>query len=165
MKSFNRDMFINTGFYGGLVIKAINALIEIIGGFFVMFLTRDWLNNVIMQIALPELREDPDDPVMNYLITLSQTFSTNAQHSIAVYMLLHGITKLGIIWLLWKQKLWAFPLGMFIFGIFITYEIYSYFHNHSLLILLIVIFDIAIFIIIFMEYKRLKKKKYSIVQQ
>ena len=96
---------------------------------------------------------------MNYLITLSQNFSSSSQHWIANYMLLHGATKLAVVLLLWRQKLWAFPLAVVVFGVFISYEIYSYLHSQSLLMLLIVIFDAAIIIMIILEYNRLKAKR------
>jgi len=158
-KSFSEDTLINIGFYGGLVIKAVNALLEIMGGIMISILSNEWLDRFIWSFALPELTKDPDDPLMNYLITLSQNFSSSSQHWIAIYMILHGVTKLAIILLLWKQKLWAFPLAVAVFGVFISYEIYSYLHSHSLLMLLIVIFDVAIIIVIILEYIRLRAKR------
>ncbi len=156
MISFNRDRLIDIGFYGGLAIKAANAILEIAGGFLMIFINHDWLDRFILQIALPELREDPQDLLMNYFVTHSQDFSSSAQHLLAYYMLLHGAIKLAILWLLWKRKLWAFPLGLAVFGIFIAYEIFSYIHTHSLVLLLVIILDLAIVTIVILEYKRLR---------
>jgi uncharacterized membrane protein len=58
-----------------------------------------------------------------------------------------------------KKKLWAYPLAMVVFGMFIAYEIYSYIHSHSVLVLLIVIIDAAIIFMIILEYQRLKTEK------
>jgi len=158
-KSLNKDTIINIGFYTGLAIKAVNALIEFIVGFMMIILNHDWLNRIIMLIALPELTDDPNDSIMNYLITQGQNLSISSQYSIAIYMLLHGTTKLTVIWLLLKKKLWAYPLSMAVFGLFIAYEIYSYIHSHSAIMLLIVVIDIAIIILIILEYKHLKAVK------
>lgn len=158
-KSLNKDTIINVGFYGGLAIKAVNALIEFIGGLLMIIVSHDWLNRLIRLITLPELREDPKDFVMNYFITLGQNLSISSQHSVAIYMLLHGTTKLAVIWLLWKKKMWAYPLAVFVFGLFIAYEIYSYMHSQSVLMLLIVIIDATIIVMIILEYKRLKTEK------
>lgn len=158
-KSLNKDTIINIGFYGGLTIKAVDALIEFIGGFLLMILSHDWLNRLIQIVALPELREDPKDIVMNYFITLGQNFSISSQHSVAIYMLLHGTTKLAVIWLLLKKKLWAYPLSVVVFELFIVYEIYSYIHSLSVLLLLLIIIDIGMIVMIILEYKRLKTEK------
>jgi uncharacterized membrane protein len=95
-KPLKKDTIINIGFYGGLAIKAVNALIEFIGAFLLIIISHDELNRIIRLIALPELREDPNDIVMNYFITLFQNASISAQHSVAIYMLLHGTTKLAM---------------------------------------------------------------------
>ncbi len=156
-KALNADTILNIGFFGGLGLKALNSLVEIIGGFLMTFISHNWLNHCILMIALPELSEDPDDPLMNYLIDFGQTFSSSSQHLVGVYMLLHGITKLVIIILLLERKLWAFPVGVAVFGLFIIFELFSYIHGHSLIMLLIVIFDIVILAMIIWEFQRLKK--------
>ena len=158
-KPIKKDTIINMGFYSGLAIKALNALMEFIGGFLMIVLNHEGLNRLIRLIAIPELREDPNDIVMNHLITLGQNFSISSQHSVAVYMLLHGTTKLVVIGLLWKKKMWAYLPAVAVFGLFIAYEMYSYMHSRSVLMLMIVIIDIAIIVMIILEYKRLKSTK------
>jgi len=158
-KSLNKDTIINIGFYGGLAIKAVSALIEFIGGFLMIILSYGQLNRLIRLIALPKLREDPEDIVMNYFITFAQNFSLRSQHWVAIYMLLHGTTKLAVIWLLWKKKLWAYPPAVFVFGMFVTYETYSYMHSQSMIMLLIIVLDIAIIVLIILEYISLKTEK------
>jgi len=158
-KPINKDTIINIGFYGGLVLKGIDAFIEFIGGFILIVLNHEWLNRLIRLIAVPELIEDPKDKVMNYFITIGQNFSINSQHTIAVYMMLHGITKMVVVWVLLTKKLWAYPLAMFVFVLIIAYEMYSYINSQSVLMLMMVIIDIAIFVMIILEYKHLKVSK------
>ena len=74
-------------------------------------------------------------------------------------MLLHGTTKLVVIWLLLKKKLWAYPLAVVVFGLFIAFEIYKYIPGPSVLLLLIIIIDAAMIVMIVLEYKQLKKKQ------
>jgi len=158
-KQRNNINIIDIGFYGGLAIKAVNAIIEFVGGFVMIVLNHEWLNRLIKLIAIPELIEDPNDTVMNYLTELGQNLSISSQHSVAIYMLLHGTTKLVVIWLLWKKKLWAYIPAVAVFGLFIAYELYSYTHNQSVLVLLMAIIDVAIIGLIILEYKRLKEEK------
>jgi len=155
----NNINLIDTSFYVGLFIKAINALIEFVGGFLMITLNHEWLNRLIRLLAIPELREDPNDFVMNSIIKLGQNLSIGSQHSIAIYMLLHGTTKIIVIWLLWKKKMWAYLPAMAIFGLFITYEIYSYKNIHSGIMLFTIIIDVAIVALIILEYIRLKTEK------
>jgi uncharacterized membrane protein len=158
-KSMKKDAIINIGFYVGLGIKAVDALIEFIGGLLLVIINHDRLNHLIKFIANSELREDPKDIIINYFITLGQNFSISSQQTVAIYLLLHGISKIVVIWLLFKKKLWAFPLAVAVFGLFITYEIYNYYHSPSVLLFMFIIIDIAMIAIIILEYKRLKSKK------
>lgn len=155
-KSYTEGSVINKIFNGGLGIKAINALAEFIGGILLIVLNHEWLNRLIRIIAIPELREDPKDFLMNYLVNLGQSLSISSQHAVAVYMLLHGITKLAVILLLWKKKLWVYIPSIVVFGLFIAYEIYSYIQNHSILLLIIILIDAAVIVLIGIEYKHLK---------
>lgn len=155
-KTISKDSVVNIGFYGGLVIKAVSSFVELIGGILMILLSHDWLNHLIIMISISELSEDPKDVVMNGLIRLGQDLSISSQHSVAAYLMMHGITKLSVIILLLKKKLWAYPLAVGVFGIFIIYEVYSYLHNRSVLLLMNVIVDIAIVVMVILEYKHLK---------
>jgi uncharacterized membrane protein len=155
-KPISKDSVLDIGFYGGLVIKAASSLVEFLGGILMLVLSHDWLNHLIMIISASELSEDPKDMVMNTLIRLGQNLSISSQHSVAIYLLLHGITKLTVIWLLLKKKLWAYPLAVGVFGLFVMYEMYSYFHTRSVLLQINVIVDIAIIVMVVLEYKHLK---------
>jgi uncharacterized membrane protein len=158
-KSLNKDTIINIGFYGGMFIKAVNALIEFLGGILMIALNHESLYSLIELIALPELRQDPNDVLMNYLITVGNNLSIGSQHSIAVYMLLHGSIKMVVIYLLWNKKIWAYKPAVAVFGLFIAYEVYSYLNSSSLLMLFIIIIDAAIIALIILEYKHLKAEK------
>ncbi len=158
-KSNKQDSIINIGFYGGLILKGANALAELIGGLVMLIVGHEWLNSLVLQIALPELKEDPDDPLMNYIITHS--LNNSSLQSLAVFMLFHGLIKLIIIWLLWKKKMWAYPLAFAAFGIFIAYEAHSFWVSQSLIMLLIVVLDLAIIAMIALKYLSLKKEKQS----
>ncbi|MGE5397667.1 MAG: DUF2127 domain-containing protein [Chitinophagales bacterium] len=157
--SCNKDTILNIGFYGGLVIKAVNAVLEIIGGLLMLIINLESLNRWIKLVALAELQEDPNDVLMNYLIGLGNSLSINSQHSAAVYMLVHGAIKVAIVWLLLKKIKWAFSPAMVVLGLFIAYEVYLFLHTHSLLMLLVVILDIAIIAVIFLEYRHLKEEQ------
>lgn len=158
-KSFSKDNIINASFYTGLFLKGVNALVEFLGGIVMLVLNHEKLTSLIELIALPELRQDPNDVLMNYLITLGQNLSIGSQRSIAVYMLLHGSIKLVVIYLLWKKKIWAYKPAVAVFGLFIAYEVYSYLHSNSLIMLCIIIIDAAIIAMIILEYRHLKAEK------
>jgi uncharacterized membrane protein len=139
--------------------KAVDAAIEFAGGFLLGILNHDWLHQLIVSWALPELYEDPNDSVMNYFLTLGQNFSITTQHSVAFYLMLHGGLKLIVVWLLWKKKLWSYLPAVGVFSVLIIYEIYKFIHTFSIALLIFIILDITLNIFIILEYKELKAEK------
>jgi uncharacterized membrane protein len=54
-----------------------------------------------------------------------------------------------------KNKLWAYPLAMIIFGAFIIYQLYRFTLTHSIGLIALSIFDVAVVWLIRLEYRAL----------
>jgi uncharacterized membrane protein len=147
---------IHIGFEIGLIIKGVDAVLEIIGGFLMFFLNQSRLSKIINFIIQPELLEDPNDRIANALAALSRNFSIDAQHFGIFYLLTHGFIKLFIVSLLWSRKLWAYPFSIIALILFIIYQIYRYIINPSAWLILLTILDIIMIVLTILEYRRMK---------
>lgn len=150
---------LNIYFYIVLVFKTLTSLMELIGGILMFIIKHDNLKNLINTIALPELQRDPNDILMNSLIEFGKDFSIGSQYTVALFMIVQGSAKLIVIWLLIKKKVWAYPLAAAVFFAFITYEIYSFINNNSLIVLGATLIDVAFIVIIILEYRLMKKEQ------
>ena len=155
MKDQSKDVF-HVGFEIGLLLKGIDGILEIIGGFLLLFLNPGRMSRLIHFLTQHELSEDPKDMVANLLVTLGHGFSISAQHFGVFYLMSHGIIKCILIFLLWHKKLWAYPLTIFSLVLFIAYQIYRYTFSHSVFLIMLTIFDMIMIILTYMEYKRIK---------
>lgn len=153
------DQLIHVGFDIGLLLKALNALAEIIGGVALLFLPPDKLNTFITFVTRGELSEDPNDFIMNHLIRLGQSFGISLWHFFIFYLLSHGIIKLTVLFLLWKKKLWAYPLSVAVFIGFIIYQLLRFTSNNSIFMLLLTLLDIVMIVLTILEYRRIKKEQ------
>ncbi|MBR0598452.1 DUF2127 domain-containing protein [Sinanaerobacter chloroacetimidivorans] len=151
---------IHVGFEIGLLLKGIHGLLEIIGSVFLLFLTPNRLNLLTRFLTKHELSEDPRDIVANYLLHVSGSFSISTQHFAVFYLMSHGVIKCILIHLLWKKKLWAYPLAILVLIIFIAYQIYRYTLTQSAFLILLSIFDIIMIALTYLEYKRIKNKSH-----
>lgn len=140
-------------------LKGIFALVELISGILLFFINSNLLLKFVYYIFGHELVQDPTDIFVNLLLNLFSNFSGGIKLFFAVYLLVHGIIKLGLIMALWKEKLWAYPLSEIVFSLFIVYQIYRYFQHPSLFLILLTILDIFVIILIYLEYKNFKKIK------
>lgn len=159
MKNGNRaEEIVHISFDVGLLIKGLDALIEIVGGIAFMFLTPNRLNLLITLISKGELGEDPTDFLMNYLVTFGHSFSIKSLQFVMLYLLSHGIAKMVVILMLWKKKPWAYPLSVIVFLLFIAYQLYHYTASRSIFLLLLTVLDIIMIILTILEYKRVTKE-------
>lgn len=157
MKVSLKESNIHFVFEVSILLKGFYAILEILGGFLVFFINGAYIINTVLLITQEELSEDPRDLFAHYLINASNNFSISSQHFIALYLLSHGIMKLFLIVGLLKKKLWAYPVSIVVFGLFIIYQIYRYFYTYSIWLLLLTIFDIIIIWLTMHEYKYMKK--------
>jgi uncharacterized membrane protein len=141
----------------GMILKGIDGVLEVLGGFLLMIVSPARLSKVVLFLTQHELSEDPKDILANFLLKARKGFSVNFQSFGIFYLLSHGVVKLFLVSMLLKKKLWAYPLTMVFLLLFIGYQIYRYTYSRSLWLVILTIFDIALIILTWMEYKRIKK--------
>lgn len=142
-------------FVAGIVFKALNAALEIVGGTLLLFTGAT--THFIEYLAKGELIEDPTDFVANTVQQYIPYLSEHTQLFAAVYLLSHGIIKIFLSVGLLRGKLWAYPVAIVVFALFIVYQIYRYTYTHSFFLILLTLFDLLIIWLTWHEYKRVQK--------
>lgn len=152
----SKKNIVHVSFEIALLLKGLNGLAEIFGGFSLLFLSPGRLNWLTHFLTHHELMEDPRDVVANFLIHVSSGFSTGTQHFFMFYLMSHGIVKCFLVFMLWRRKLWAYPLSIFVFILFIAYQVYRYTLTQSAFLIVLTIFDLIVIALTYLEYKRIK---------
>lgn len=75
------------------------------------------------------------------------------RHFAAVYLLSHGLVKLVLVVELLRNRLWAYPLMVVMLGIFVGYQSYRFFLTHSIAMVILTVFDLAVIALTAMEYR------------
>ena len=158
MKTIKNDIA-HIGFEAGILIKGINGILEIVGGFLLLYLNPKRMGRLIAVLTQHELSKNPNNLVANALLHFSQSFSISAQTFGAFYLISHGVVKCILVILLWQKKLWAYPLTIASLVLFIVYQIYRCFVHMSVPLILLTVFDIIMIVLTFIEYKRVKEKR------
>ncbi len=134
-------------------IKGLAGLVETIGGLLVLFVTQKALDTFVIFLTAPELAEDPDDWIANYLSRAVQHFSADTQLFASAYLVMHGLIKLFLVaGLLWG-RLWAYPMSIWFLVVFIVYQCYRFTHTHSIWLVLLTVFDLFVVFLIWREYQ------------
>ncbi len=138
-----------------VLLKAANAVLEIIGG--TLLLWTGTITRYVSYLAQNELIQDPGDFLANTVQHYLSYFSEHSPLFAAFYLLSHGIIKIFLAIGLLRGKVWAYPCAIVVFILFIVYQIYRYTYTHSFFLILLSLFDIFVVVLTWHEYKIIKK--------
>ena len=144
-------------FLAGIILKAVDGILELIGGFFLLITNSNTLYSIVNSIFRGELIEDPADFIANYFLHFFQNLPKSAIIFAAIYLLAHGLIKLGIVTGLLSKKLWAHTTAGIILLLIVIYQIFRLTPHFSILLLFLTIIDIIIIVLVVLENRRIKK--------
>jgi uncharacterized membrane protein len=157
MNKLRRQHFRELLFRISVLLKGLNAALEIVGGVALFAVSPAFILRTVALLTQDELAEDPRDLVANSLRRAASHLSPASQHFAAIYLLLHGVIKIGLVGALLKRELWAYPVAVLVFGAFIIYQLYRYTLTHGLGLIALSLFDLAVIWLIYLEYRALKR--------
>lgn len=141
-------------FTGGIVLKGIDGLTELAGGFVLLFLPPSIVQRFITFLTYKELTEDPHDLIANLLVHAGQAFGAGSKTFAVVYLWVHAAVKLIAVWGILKQQRWAYPFSLITLGILTLYQLYTLHVKVSAGMLILTVFDIIIILLIWREWRR-----------
>lgn len=137
-----------------IFLKGANAVLEIAGGLLVLVISPEFVQDVAAYFTAEELGQDPNDFIATHILQWANIYAVGShQLFAAAYLLSHGIVKLVLVIGLLKNKLWAYPSALIVFGLFVVYQIYLYVLNHSLAVAALTLFDLAVMYLIWREWR------------
>lgn len=153
MPPANKEKDIRILFRIGIILKGLHAILEIVGGALLLFVTTDLVVFMIKIVTFTELTEDPGDVIANYLRHGAEAFAIGGKTFVALYLLSHGIVRLFLAVALLRNKTWAYPTSLVVFGALIVYQLYRFTHTHSWVLLAISVIDAVVLWLIWHEYQ------------
>lgn len=136
-----------------LVFKALNAIIEIVAGTLLLVVSKATLLSVISRILQEELSEDPVDWIANTLLVSTQSLSTNSKLSVIVFLFLHGVTKIVLVYFLIRKMYQVYPVAIAIFVSFAVLQSISLIHTPTVWGGGLILIDLAIAWLTYIEYR------------
>lgn len=150
---------LHLGFEIGLLIKGIDGILEVIGGFLFLIINPDRLNRIVAVLTQHDLSIDPHDIAAGYLIKWSSEYSASIQHFAFLYLEAHGIVKLVLILLLYRRSLWAYPLSILFLIVFTIYQMHRYAYTQSIWLIVLSLFDLVMVYLTWREYTTLRENR------
>ncbi|HUY67950.1 MAG TPA: DUF2127 domain-containing protein [Alphaproteobacteria bacterium] len=158
MGYFTKENIREILFRVSVLLKGLDAVLEIIGSTLLWIFGPDSIVNTVAFLAQDELREDPHDPISNFAVKAATHLSVGTEHFVAFYLLCDGLIKTLLVAALLRHRLWAYPVAMIVFVLFIAYQIYRFTFTHGMGLLVLSGFDVFLIGLIWLEYKALKRR-------
>lgn len=159
MNSLITEKKLHLTFEISIILKGFHALLEIVGGSLFLITSQKALLSLVTYFTYEEVLEDPNDIFTLFVIKTTNNLSISGLHFISLYLISHGIIKLFVVIVLFKKKIWAYPMSIVVFSTFILYQLYRYTYTHSPWLLLFSIFDVLVILLTIHEYKLVKSGK------
>jgi uncharacterized membrane protein len=78
----------------GLLIKGVNAILEIASGIFIWFINKAFIITLFLNLTQNKLTDDPNDYFSGFIVNSAAAFSTSSQTFFAFYLFAHGLIKI-----------------------------------------------------------------------
>jgi uncharacterized membrane protein len=148
-------------FRAGITLKGIDGILEAIGGIVLWSIKPSELNRIALKFLEIDLPFDRHEFITMHLYRATEHLAYGGQHFASLYLLTHGLIKALLVAALWFDALWAYPLTMFVFGLFSVYQVHRFLHTHSVALLLITVFDVLIIWLTGREYHEQKTTRHK----
>ena len=135
-----------------LLLKGLNGIVELVGGTLALFVPLRTVNQLVLWLTASEIENDPNDWLANTLINAAEKLSMGTKEYASFYLLAHGAVKVFLVYSLWREKMWAFPVGLSLIGALVCYSIYRFTHTHAVSLLVFAAIDLIIMWFIWQEY-------------
>ncbi len=134
-----------------IFIKGVDGVLETVGGLLILFVPLHSLDTLGRGLLAHELSES-HDWVARVAEHLLNSLSLNTKLFASIYLIGHGLVKIFLVYALWREKLWAFPVALWFIALFVVYQIYRFTHTHSIALLILALLDVCVAWFIWREY-------------
>ncbi len=141
-----------------LIGKAVDGLLEIGGGIILLFVRPDQISSLVRLLTQHELSEDPTDLVAGLLRRSVRHLSIDTMHFAVLFLVFHGVIKVGLVAAILRKRLWAYPTAIVAFSLFVAYQFYRYSLTHSVWLIALSVLDVFVVILTWLEFKRLRSE-------
>jgi uncharacterized membrane protein len=135
-----------------VAVKAFDGMLELLGGYVIAF-RPGWIGPAATAWAATLLTHHPANWVGHAVAHWGHGLTVDTEHFASRYLIAHGAAKVFVAWGLFREKVWAYPTALAVFGGLIVYQLLRYEHTHSLTLAVLIIVDVAVCYLIWREYR------------
>lgn len=162
--SQKRSAIVQKTFRVGITLKGIDGALETLGGLWLWFIHPTAFNAIVSALSKHEFKHTPQLLTAFHTLYASEALWYAHRRFASIYLLSHGLTKVILVIALWINSLWAYPLTIFVFGGFSVYQLYRFSFTHSIPMLILTIFDLAVIYLTWLQWRDEKERRAKLTE-
>jgi uncharacterized membrane protein len=139
-----------------MFVKGLDGAIELIGAIVLLLVPATLVNHLVADVISRDLVGSPDGFLARHLVAGTEEFASGNRTFVVVYLGLHGVVKLALVWALLRRWRPAYPVAAVVLGVFVVYELIRAVHTGSVVLPLLAALDVLIIVFILREYRLLR---------
>lgn len=152
------DRLAHETFEGAILLKGGFAVLEAAAGLMLWLIGPTPILKLIARINAVHPAQH-GDWLVTTLLHAAASFSVQAEHFFAIYLIAHGAVKLVLVLGLFLRKRWAYPTSIVVTAMFVVYQMWRFDMTHGLGLLALSVFDTILIALIWREWRRLPARK------
>lgn len=148
----------DTAFRIAIYLKGLDGLLETAGGILLFIINPSQIDRLAQWLTHGELSEDSHDFIATHILKSAHHLSGSTLTFGAVYLLIHGLVKLVLVYEVIHDRIWAYIGLIVVTVLFIIYQSYRMVVSFSLGMLLLTIFDLVVIYLTQNEYRKHRKR-------
>jgi uncharacterized membrane protein len=143
-----------------IAVKGIDGAIQVIGAVVLFFIPPSAITGLANAVVTRDLLGDQEGTLARHLTKAAADFAGGDTRTFAlVYLLLHGLIKIGLVVALLRKIMPAYPVAAVILGGFVVYEVYRAIRTGSIALPVFAAIDIVIIVLVLREYRQLRAER------
>jgi uncharacterized membrane protein len=151
---------LDRAFYIGLYVKAVDGVIELVGGCLLLLVRAGQLKAFAAQLAASLLDQDKDDFIYAAFARYVGHLSGGNLRFAAFYLIGDALIKLILINEVLHKRYWAYIALIVVLSILVVYQSIRVVIGHSILLAILTLFDLVIIYLSAKEYARYQTQKH-----
>jgi uncharacterized membrane protein len=144
-----------------VTLKGLDGIIEAAAGIGLLVAGPERILHLATVLTWHWLVAHPRAFFSNLLFNSAEHLSAATERFAAIYLLGHGIVKIGLVAALLNNRGWAYPSAIVVFAAFVIYMLYRFTETHSLALVALALFDLVVITLIWLEYRAARRRRRS----
>jgi len=144
-------------FVWSIVAKAVDGALEVVGGVLLLVVAPARITQWAKSLTQHELGTDPNDFIARHILRSAHDFAAGGRTFAAVYLLVHGVTKIVLVIEILREHLWAYKGMVVMLGLFIVYQLYRIVQKPSITLAVLTVFDAFVIVLTLREETRQRR--------